>query len=640
MTNDPNLATKLAAKLRAASAAYYSGQDSGMSDEAFDALKNALRKADPDHPFLREVGAAPIGTKVKLSAFCGSLDNAFDEDAITAWVARTQKAEPKIRWLVEEPKCDGLTVEITYSEGKLARAATRGDGKVGEDVTANVRRIRKVPKVIHGFKSDVVVRCEAVVYRADLAKYFPGAANTRQTAAGTIRRKDGAGVEHLHLIAFDLRADGVDKEEAAIQALKDMGFETVPTVLLPMSNTAVITAWETFREDRKNLPYDCDGMVIKVNKKSFAEKLGWSDTCPRGAIACKWRGSMVGETTATGILHQVGQTGRITPVLTVQPVEVGGTTISKVSLMNWDEVARISAGFSLGNGSRVALERSGEVIPRCNAVLSSHTAGEAYSRPAKCPSCGFDTVEDGPFQRCVSQECPAQSMRRVMKWVKGRNILHLGEETLDKLMAVDGPVVTVADLYRLDRDVLAKYAGSYKTADKILAEIEKSRDCTWAQLLGNICIPSIGETEAGKAMDAVGHVSDAKTLLTSMRVSDFDDILGPERGPRFKVGVFRRADLIHDLFQYMRIAAPAVSTASGAWAGRTYCCTGASELGREMLKGIIAKAGGIWKSSVVNGLDYLIVADPDLDTTKMRDAKKKGVKVISENQALDMADYK
>jgi NAD-dependent DNA ligase len=226
-----------------------------------------------------------------------------------------------------------------------------------------------------------------------------------------------------------------------------------------------------------------------------------------------------------------------------------------------------------------------------------------------------------------------------MNWVKGRNILHLGESTVDALMSLDGPVAEIDDLYKLTVEDIAKATGSMATARKILESLEKSKTCTKAQFLGNLGIPGIGESEAQKALDG---------KAISLRCGEDPDIgqdegrlvdaIGPERGRKMFKGVLKRQDLITRLLQHIAFTKPPEGNKTGAWAGKTFCATGASQIPRETLKSIITKAGGTWKSSVVNGLDYLIASEEG--TTKAKDAAKKGIAVITEEQALDMAGYR
>lgn len=620
------------------SVAYYRGKPIASDDE-FDALRTKLKKYEPDHAVLKEIGAPPCNTlkKVKHRAMCGSLDNTFEAEGIRDWLDKMVKAGAKS--VVVEPKMDGLTLSLTYEDGTLVRAATRGDGTEGEDVTGNALRIPSIPYHLPSMFSGEV-RGECVVTIKKFNKYFKprGDANPRNSAAGTLRRTDGELANKLTFIAFDVipedPADAPATEMHAIDTLEKLGFITPTVTHWDISGIdTILGSWTDAgkAKDHPDRQFDMDGIVLKVNSRKVAAKLGIIDGCPRAALACKWKGSMVAETEVIGIENQVGRTGRITPVVVVKPVTCGGVTVSRASLMNWDEVARLPG---IGVGAKVVIERCGEVIPRATKVVSP--SKQPFTRPDSCPSCGAETHANGPFQLCVNPSCPAQSFRTVMNWVKGRNILHLGESTVDALMSLDGPVAEIDDLYKLTVEDIAKATGSPATARKILESLEKSKTCTAAQFVGNLGIPGIGESEAQKALDGKALVIEADAFSCDEERSA--NAIGPERGRKLYQGLKKREDLVGRLLMHLTITVPKKGRTDGAWAGKTYCITGSGELPRESVKDIINKAGGIWKSSVVNGLDYLICNEEG--TTKAKAASAKGITVITEQDALDMAGYK
>lgn len=664
---------QLATQLSDARRAYYAGE-SIMSDEAYDDLEAQLKAQDPANPLLKTVGA-PVAntlTKVTHAARMGSLDNAFSEDDIRTWFDRVHKlsletgiAPPTM--FVAQPKLDGLSVSLTYRDGVLVRAATRGDGNEGEDVTANMFRAQQVPHTLP-FAVSIEVRGEVLLHKDEWAANFVGDANPRNSAAGTTRRSDGAKANWLRFYAFKVEppangwaedvlttagipdGKGISTERRALNLASILGFTPARCDAIKNVDT-MIAAWETMRSGRNDLPYEIDGWVVKVDNIAKAEGLGWSDTCPRGAIACKWKGGMVAETEVIGIVNSVGHIGAITPVMIVKPVHCGGVSIERVSLMNWDEVGRIegasilATGLSsktLGVGARVKIERSGDVIPRCLAVLEACPTGHHFTRPEECPSCGAEAFHEGPRQMCKNPVCPAQTARKVTNWVKGRGILHLGDSTVDKLMAINGPVATIADLYRLDRDKLKDACGGYVMSDKVLAQLEKSRDCTAAQVLGNIGIGGVGESESDKVCMALGIT----TCLGLLSLSDAPTMtgiagIGPSRAQAIAKGVATYRTLIEDLDTLLRVAAPTVAapTAGSVVAGKTFCITGATNLSRAGLIKVMTDAGAIWKGSVVKGLDILIVADPSSGSTKLREASAKGVQLVAEVDALKWAGY-
>ena len=329
---------------------------------------------------------------------------------------------------------------------------------------------------------------------------------------------------------------------------------------------------------------------------------------------------MTAETTVTGIELGVGFTGRINPTAILAPVSCGGVTISRASLKNWDEIDRLKG---IGIGSVVKIERAGQVIPDIIEVVTE--SDNPFKRPTHCPVCNTPTVADGPRQNCPNDDCPAQSFKRVLNWVKGRNILHLGESTLEKLMS-PGPIKDIDDLYKLTEEDLAEVAGA--NASKILAEIDKSRTCTLAQLIGNIGIAGFGERDAAK-LDHVLFLEDNGFSFTNDAIVA---AVGPSKAMTFIHGISHdRVECLIRLRQQLIVVKPQAKVASG-WTGKSFCITGPTELVRDELKAKIEAGGGIWKSSVSAKLDYLIVADAT--SSKAKVAMKLGVKTMTEAEAL------
>jgi DNA ligase (NAD+) len=629
-----------------------------MSDDAFDDLERRLRKVAPDHAVLKQVGAAANSlAPVKHVTRMGSLDNAFTVEEIEAWITRVEKrldSRVTVKYLILSPKVDGLSLQLSYRKGKLIQAATRGDGFTGEDVTVNAL-VAGVPAQIAA-GANVDVRGEMVIPKSVFAAKLihEGYTNERAAAAGILRSKDSKLAKYLRFLAFDANwvSDGPLSPAAPDEFCVQSGvlgwlataFTVVPWIKIPFSLGRLVKAWEHALEEKMKLEYHADGMVARINSNKAFEGLGWSDTCPRGALACKWRGQMVAETMVVGVENSVGRTGKITPVVILDPVECGGVKVHRASLMNWDEVGRLG---KIGNGSRVRIERAGEVIPRVTAVLSE--AADPFTRPEDCPSCGAETFVVGPHQVCRNPECPAQTFRTILHWTKSLDIKHLGEETIDRLMSLDGPVATIADLYEITHDQLKASCGrSNVMAEKVARELEKSRDITPAKLLGSISIKTIGVVEADKVVAAFAgtNLAGLDTYRKVMDAWECPDViaraLGPVKGAKFHDGLIANKALLKRLYKLLRVTAPAAKKAveGSSWNGETFCITGQTEIPRNGLIRIIEAAGGTWKSSVVNGLDYLITNDTDSGSKKNAEAVKKGVTVITEQTALDMAGYK
>lgn len=659
-------AANLALELAAANRAYYDGGQP-MPDAYYDQLKEMLRAADPTHPLLREVGA-PVNPKSALKKVrhripMGSLDNAFEEVDIRQFLKRVDKLLAEAQRssctaLVVQPKMDGFSIDLCYEAGVLAQAITRGDGVEGEDVTHNMMKARGVPLTLSE-RVDMSVRGEVVIHRKAFAKHFAGEANTRSSAAGTARRLDGARAQHLQFYAFSaVNHDGsapAKTEQKLVERLNALGLRTAPSELISSDDSDDLAAqllalWQLWSVKRADMPFDCDGAVAKVSNVAKSTACGTNEStgCPRGMLAMKWRGSMVATAKVVGVENSIGRTGAITPVAILDPVECGGVKISRVSLANWDEVARLG----VGHGAFVLVERAGEVIPKVTKVLTPGAA--VFQRPNNCPSCDHVTVADGPRQLCLWPDCPGKAFRKVYHWVTQRAIMHLGEAAVDALMALDGPVQRAADLYTVDEKALTAACGGAVMARKVAASLEASRDITLPDLLGSIGVPGLGTTDALKLCRGLGlrAVSDVQSP-NGPYVFDRDGIpmfdasqialvpgFAAEKAAKVHAGLVAWTDDILALSKHMRVTPPPdAANAKGPLAGQKFCITGPTELPRPVLKKIMADAGGEWHSSVVRGLHLLVMAESDSQSIKAKAARAQGVRTISEREALDLAGY-
>ena len=644
---------ELAAIIAESNRSYYDGGQP-ISDETYDATKAALRHLDPDHPLLQAVGAPVNPTSALAKAphriAMGSLDNAFNPDDIRKYVRRVTKLLDDAGLgfataLVTQPKMDGFSIDLCYEDGVLVQAITRGDGVTGEDVTHNLRRSKGVPLALTE-RLDVSVRGEVVVHRDDFAAHFKGDSNPRSSAAGTARRLDGERSEFLQFYAFNAACAHdappfAKTEMKAIERLRALGFRTVECDLVGGSDEAALVqdltnTWEDWKVRRPGMPYDMDGVVVKVSNLAKSAACGESSGCPRAMTAMKWPGSMTARSKVIGITHSVGRTGSITPVASIAPVECGGVIIRSVSLANWDEVARLGVGLD----AEVIVERAGEVIPKITKVTKA--GRDVFIRPAKCPACNTATVVDGPRQRCPDVSCSAQTIRRVYHWVQKRAIMHLGEETIDALAAVDGPVQRASDLYTLTLDqIAAAVGGSRIMASKIADSIEASRDVKLHDLVGGVGIVGFGSTDALNLCRALGvQTLEDFLALTPEEVLAVDGF-AEEKTIKLMRGIAAWTEDLRTLAKHLRVTAPPAKGGGGGGklAGKTFCVTGATSLPREHLKKILSDAGGEWKSSVVNGLDFLVMAEEDSGSTKAKAARAKGVRTLSETEILDLAGY-
>jgi DNA ligase (NAD+) len=649
---DSLTAPELAALIARWNKAYYNGMPA-VSDLAWQEARDRLKKLDPENPILKEIGAkvdsdTPL-KKRKHGIPMGSLSNAFEAEEISAWLKRVDKLsleagiKPPTAY-VGQPKLDGFSLDLRYKDGVLVRAITRGDGIEGEDVTHNARLVPSIPKTLPEAAS-LFVRGEAVVHKNELNEFFPGAANTRNAAAGTMRRLDSAGAEHLRFYAFNV-VDGntgepvAKNEQASMEFLEAWGFTVAPTLTIQKDSReeleiALIAYWALSKEMRERYPYDCDGAVIKVSNHKKCLALGESDSCPRGMLATKWRGTMVGEGTIVAVENQVGRSGAITPVAIFNPaVAVGGVMVTRSTLANWSIVENLG----LCIGSKVVVERRGEVIPGVNKVISTPDGAPPICRPENCPCCGEGTVEDGPRQLCTNVDCPARVTRAILNFIAKMGIMYLAAETVDKLMCLDGPLQSIPDIYKLTTDQIGEVSG-FAMAEKIKAEIDKSRTCTLDKVIGAVGIPGLGQTDAAKLVSGLGILSISEFVNVCSADAPWRPIkgIGPEKIQKVVRGAELRKDMLLELETHVTITQAAVGT--GPLAGVKFCITGSTEIGRDELIRIFTGAGGIWSSSVTNDTKYLVMADANSTSIKAQAARKKGVSVISEVEALTMVGY-
>lgn len=641
----------ITAKIREANRLYYAG-GTPMADQDYDALKEELRSLDPGHPLLVETGA-PVNTSSGLAKAThripmGSLENAPSAEHIRKYVRRVVKilldAEmgfPKA--FITEPKMDGFSIDLCYEEGLLVQAITRGDGVEGEDVTHTVRRAKGVPLALTR-RLDISVRGEVVIHKDDFAKHFADYSNARASAAGTARRLDGQRAEFLQFYAFNAEShDAIPlatTEKKLLELLDTLGFRTVEHELVGGETedeviAALTEVWEEWKIRRTDMPFDMDGVVAKVSNLSRSEACGVAGNCPRAMVAMKWSGSMVAKSKVVGITESVGRTGAITPVATIVPVECGGVVITSVSLANWNEVDRLGVGLD----AEVVVERAGEVIPKITKVLKPGGRG-VFLRPVKCPACATATIKDGPRQICPSPNCSAQSYRKVWHWVQKRNIMHLGPETIDALMVIDGPVQTASDLYTLTTDHLARACGGHSMAQKVLLSINASRPCPLHELVGSVGIVGFGTTDALKLCRALG----LKTLSDFLGLTEEEilscDGFAEEKADNILSGIREWSSELRALEKHLTVTPPPLKGgAVGPLSGKSFCITGATEMSRDALKAVLTKAGGEWHSSVVKGLDFLVMADANSTSNKAVAARKAGTRVMSEKDALDLAGY-
>lgn len=681
---------------------YYVLDAPEWTDAQYDARMNELRRLEAEHPELvtpdsptQRVGGKPKEgfAKVAHSRPMLSLDNAYNEGELRAWTERVATGLPageRVRYVCEL-KLDGLSLALQYAfghghEAVLQSGVTRGDGAIGEDVTTNVRTIRSVPLHISaaklkaaGLPQSFEVRGEVVLPQKAFEKMnaerveqgMAPAANPRNAAAGTIRTLEPNIVaqRRLEFFAYFL-LDGQEKagepllaeQSAALQALRDAGFlvnkfakavDTLEDLL------AFIMEAEKLRD---SLPYEIDGVVVKVDSTLQQRRLGFTGKAPRWAIAYKFP-ARAGITQLEDVLFQVGRTGKVTPVAALKPVAIGGTTVTRATLHNQEEIARLGVRI----GDFVSVERGGDVIPKITEVVEDAKRPRGKREivfPRQCPVCGSDLVRvEGEVDwRCVNNACPARVREELLHWASRgvMNIEGLGEAMVAQLLGQNpsltgaGEEVTetgapvqvtrrplvhsIADLYRLRREnLLSLERVGEKTADALLAQIERSKTAGLTRVLMGLGVRFVGERTAQLLAEHFGSIE----ALMDAGGEELESV--NEVGPRVAQAIVeffaedKNRALVRDLRELSLTMTAEKKVTGSALAGLTFVLTGTlPNLTREEAKERIEAAGGKVSGSVSKKTSYVVAGEEA--GSKLDKAQQLGVPVLDEAGLLEMLE--
>ena len=665
--NPATLATQLRDLLRYHEHLYYVLDSPQVSDAQYDEWMNQLRALEAAHPELltpdsptQRVGGKPAAgfSKVAHSRPMLSLDNAYNEQELRDWNTRVRTAlgESVVIEYVCEYKLDGLSIALHYQHAHLARGVTRGDGAVGEDVTGNVRTIRSVPLSLHKAKlsaahlpPDFEVRGEVVMpfssfvaLNAEREKNGQApAANPRNAAAGTIRTLEPNIVaqRRLDFYAYFLFSAGdaqpiFPTQWESLESLAAAGFRVNLRRKLVPTLDEVLAFIAEAEANRDSLGYEIDGVVLKINSIAQQQRLGFTGRAPRWAIAYKFA-ARAGVTQVEDILIQVGRTGKLTPVAALTPVFIGGTTVSRATLHNQDEIARL--GLKLRDF--VTVERGGDVIPKVVGVLLHRRPKDArdFQFPTPCPECNsLLRREEGEVDwRCVNANCPAKLREGLLHFAaRGvMNIEGLGEAIVAQLLDA-GLVGSIADIYYLTEDqLLSLERVGPKSAQNLLAEIEQSKKLPMDRVLLGLGLRFVGERTAQLLADAFGSL-DALAAATTEDLERVNEV-GPRVAHAIREFFAEPANLA--LIEKLRAAGlnftAAVRKKSSKLEGLTFVLTGTlPTLTREQAAEKIESAGGRVSGSVSKKTSYLVAGEDA--GSKLDKARTLGVPILDEAALL------
>ncbi|HEY8850229.1 MAG TPA: NAD-dependent DNA ligase LigA [Thermoanaerobaculia bacterium] len=633
---------------------YYDGRPE-ISDYEFDQLMRRLQELEAAHPEhfdpnspSQRVGGAPIEEfkTVIHDPPMLSIDNVYSLDELREWDARVKRGIGLDEFEYEaELKIDGVSIDLLYENGKLTRGATRGDGVRGDDVTPNVRTVRALPLKIDTRLKRLEVRGEIYISKSDFARFNTqleeagqeALANPRNAASGSLRQKDPKLAAQRHLSAFVYHlaaADGlrVESQWAAYALMETLGLPLNPQRTLCRSLQDVERFIDTWHEKRHELPFEIDGIVVKVNRRELQLELGATSKAPRWAVAFKYPPEAA-QTVVRAVNFYVGRTGTVTPVAEFDPVHIGGTKVVNASLHNFDELAR----KDLRIGDTIVVEKGGDIIPKVVEVLTGKRprGTRRILPPRKCPVCRAPVhrFEGEVAIRCINQGCPAIVLQSLTHFGsrKAMDIEGLGWQTVDALLNA-GLVTDYASLYELTVDQVAELERKgEKSAKSLIDNIERSKTSELSRLIHAIGIRMVGERAAKLLADRFHKIE----ALMNATVDELMEV--PEVGPRvaesitFYFSVPANRERIEKMLR-LGVAPTHVATATGnRLAGKTVVVTGTlTRFSRDEIHRLIEREGGMAAGSVSSKTSYVVAGESA--GSKLDKAKSLGVPVLTEEE--------
>ncbi|MBI1975433.1 MAG: NAD-dependent DNA ligase LigA [Candidatus Vogelbacteria bacterium] len=632
-----------------------------ITDAALDSLKKELKELEDAYPDLitpdsptQRVGGEPLPQfeKIRHAVLQWSFDDAFTTDEMRAFDERVKRVlEKKMGRQVQpeyacELKIDGFKIILTYDEGHLVTAATRGDGTIGENVTANVRTIESIPLRLEKPIS-IIVEGEIWMSRSEFERLNreqknegkPLYANPRNIAAGTIRQLDPKIVAARKLDSFVYDIAKIDDklpetQERELALIEQLGFKVNKHRAMAHTIEDVIAYWKKWQKRADREPYWVDGVVVKVDKHDYQEALGYTGKAPRFAVAFKFPAEQA-TTRVIDIVVQVGRTGVLTPVAHLEPVVIAGTTVSRATLHNEDEIKRL--GLKIGD--TVIIQKAGDIIPDVVEVVTAMRGGDekSFIFPKKCPACGSSVkrIAGEAAHKCTNPKCSVQTRRALAHFTSrgALNIVGLGPKVIDKL--VDAKLVaTPADIFELREGDIAVLPGmGEKSAHKLMAHIQVARETTLARLLYGLGIAHVGEETAHDVARELKNVASIERASAEdlERIEGIGNVVAASIAQWFNDKLNR--ELLRRLSRELSIAPE--TTVTGKLGGKIFVFTGALvELSRDEARELVRTHGGEVSSSVSANTDFVVAGENP--GSKYEDAKRLGVSIISETTFVKM----
>jgi DNA ligase (NAD+) len=633
---------------------YYVLNNPLVSDAEYDELKRRLIELERKYPELitpdsptQRVGAPPRKEfpNVQHSIPMLSLEDARNEEEIREIYDRIIKLVGRNVEFCIEPKFDGTSLELIYENGVLVRAVTRGDGYVGEDVTPNARTIRTVPLRLFEDVS-IEIRGEVVISKENfrnlneelINKGEKPFANPRNAAAGSLMQLDSkiTAQRPLDFIVWGFGKSGLKftKQSEFLKKAEELGFK-VPKPKVVKTLDEIIETYREWEKERDRYIYELDGMVVKVNEIELWEKLGYTARAPRWAFAAKFK-PREKTTKILGVVWQVGRTGIITPVAELQPVEIGGATVSRATLHNVDILKKLGVKI----GDTVVVSRAGDVIPQIIKPIEELRTGQEseIEIPNKCPVCGGEVAMEGPFLKCLNLSCPAKLSASIKHLARREafDIEGLGEKT-SKLLVERGLVKDIADVFNLRKEDLKRLPGfSDVSAEQLVLAIERAKKIRLDRFIHALGIPGVGEATARLLAEKF------KTLSALMNASRFELMrirgIGPETADAI-VKFFsdeRNRNSIKKMLEY-GVEVYWGEEKKGPLSGKVFVFTGELDCcPRSKAKEMVEELGGQTADTVSKRVHYLVVGkNPG---SKLQKAQKLGIRIISEEEFLKMLE--